>query len=156
MTRRERIVFLLEHLNDCLGPAGSASAGSGDGDGPGFVLTSSMAVHPSVVELRRCLRLLGRLAPNHREAVESYFCCNWYVERVPKTVRRGNRVLQLRNADGSVATEPRRVRGLPPWLRACPVDGGTGEPRPVALGVDFISGVFSGEPYIPEQLREAA
>jgi hypothetical protein len=156
MTRRERIVFLLEHLNDCLGPAGSASAGSGDGDGPGFVLTSSMAVHPSVVELRRCLRLLGRLAPNHREAVETWFCCNWYVKRVPKTVRRNGRVVRVLNRDGSQAFDMRRVRGLPPWLKACPVDRGTGEPRPVALGVDFICGVFRGEPFVPEQLREAA
>jgi len=115
-----------------------------------------MADHPSVVELRRCLRMLGRFAPNHREAVLSWFCCNWYVDRVPKTVRRNGRTVRVLNRDGSQAFDMRRVRGLPPWLQACPVDGGTGEPRPVALGVDFISGVFRGEPYIPDQLLAAA
>jgi len=156
VTRRERIVFLLEHLNDAWGPGSSLGGSAGDGEGPGFALTSSMADHPSVVELGRCLRMLGRLAPNHREAVETWFCCNWYVKRVPKTVRRNGRVVRVLNRDGSQAFDMRRVRGLPPWLRACPVDGGTGEPRPVALGVDFISGVFRGEPYIPEQLLAAA
>jgi hypothetical protein len=155
VTRRERIVFLLEHLNDVCGPGSSLGGSGGTGEGPGFVLTSAMAEHPSVVELGRCLAMLDRMAPRHGDAVRAWFCCHWYVERVPKTVRKGGRLVRLVNADGSQAVELRRVRGLPAWMTGQPVEA-SGEPRMVARGVDFIAGVFRGEPYVPEQLRQAA
>lgn len=156
MTRRERIVFLLEHLNDVLGPSSSAVGAGGEGDGPGFVLTSSMADHYSVVELCRCLDQLGRMGPYHREAVVTFFCANWYVRREPKRVKKGGRLVALRHADGSPVFDLRRERGLPPWLSACPVDRETGWPRPVLLGVDVICGLFDGDPDVPKQLLAAA
>ena len=151
MTRRAKIVFLLEHLNDCLGPSSSATR-EGAGDGPGFVLTSSMADHPSVVEIGRCLDVLSRAAPKHADHLQAYFCCNWYVQRIPKTAKRHGRIVRVMNRDGTPAYDFRRVRGLPAWLACVPLDRETGEPRTVARGVDFISGLFTGEPFIPDQL----
>ena len=155
MTRRERIVFLLEHVRDLYGPGGSGD-GVGAGEGPGFALLSSMAEHPSAQELGRCLQLLRRMAPNHARDLETYFACAWYVERVPKTTTRGGRRVVVREKDGSPSYVLRRVRGLPAWLECVPVDRETGEPRTVARGVDFISGVFRGDPFVPEQLLKAA
>lgn len=155
MTRRERIVFLLDHLADCCGPGGSG-AGPGDSDGTiGFALTSSMADHPSVIELGRCLELLRRMAPAHARDLEAYFGCGWHVERVPKTQQRKGRLVTVMNADGRAVTVDRLVRSLPGSLAAMAKDRETREPRTVARGIDFISGVFRGDVFVPAQLLAA-
>jgi len=155
VTRREQIVFLLEHLRDCCGPGGSGG-GRGDSDGSiGFALTSAMADHPSVIELGRCLDLLRRMAPAHARDLEAYFGSHYYVDWVPVTVKRGNRWVRVLDKDGQPSKRPVRRRSLPAWLACVPMDRETGEPQTVARGVDFISGTFRGEPFVPKQLLAA-
>jgi hypothetical protein len=156
VTRRERIVFLLEHLHDCCGPSSSATHSGGLGDGPGFVLTSTMAEHPSVVELVRCLELMRRTVPRHAAAVVEWYACQWYVDHVPVTAKRRGRLVRLRDSDGRLATKPVRVPARPAWLRRQPLDRQTGEPRMVSRGVDMLAGLYRGDPFIPQQLLDAA
>lgn len=155
MTRRERIAFLLDHLHDVCGPGGS-SDGVGTGEGPGFMLSSAMSEHPSVIELGRSLDQLRRLMPHHGRAIDDYYGAAWYIERTPKTVKRGGRVVRVLEPDGSPAYELRRRRSVPHWLAVQPADRDTGEPRMVARGVDIVSGLFRGDPFVPSQLLEAA
>ncbi len=155
MTRRQRIVFLLEHLPDVCGLS-STGTGQGDGDGPGFPLLTSMADHPSVIELGRCLRLLRRMCPNHARYLDAYYGAAWYVERTPKTVTKRGRRVRVLEPDGTQAYTLTRKRGLPGWLVRAPQDRETGEPVMVARGVDFISCAFHGDPFIPGQLAEVA
>lgn len=155
--RRERIVFLLDHLGDCLGPGGGlAATNAGSTDSIGFALTSTMADHPSVKELLRCLAVVEARFPRHYSHLWAYFGSGWMVEWVPKR-RAGKTLTRVDDFGRRVPVrEPRRVRALPGWLRAEPVDRETGEPRLVSRSVDVLAGLFRGEVFVPDQLREAA
>lgn len=152
--RRERIVFLLDHWADIHGP-GYSDKSTGQVDPLGHELTSSMADHPSVVELARCLTLLAQKLPRHHLHLSLYFGA-FRVVQVPKRTGSGKTLMRVDEFGHRVPVlEPRRVRSYPAWLDAEPQDAETGEPRLVAHGVDMLSALFRGEVFIPNQLREA-
>lgn len=150
-------MFLLDHLEDCLGPGGAAGNHT-NGEPLGFALTSSMADHPSVIELCRCLDVLRAKVPRHHLHLRIYFGSGWRVVWEPKRSGNGKTVMRIDEVTGRRVpdTVPRRVRAIPAWLAAERKDRETGEPRLVAHAIDMVSALFRGEVYVPDQLRDAA
>lgn len=161
MTRRDKIVFLLDNLADLVGPSLSAH-GPGGGDGPGFPLSTSMADHPSVVELLYRLAQLRTTAPKHAQHLEAWYGCEYAVDAQAKTIRRRGKTVTVRHPDGTPVMEYRRYRPIPAWMRQVPLcheprcECRGLLPRTVCRGVAFVDVMFAGEPFIPRQLEEVA
>lgn len=159
MKRRDAIVFLLDHWADIHGPGTSDrdTTTPDDGERLGIALTSSMAEHPSVVELARCRDLLRRTAKRHALHLDIYFGSGYMVRWQPKRSGNGKTLTRLDDFGHRVPVlEPWRVRAIPEWLAREPKDVETGEPMLVSRGIDFLSAAFRGEVFIPKPLEEAA
>lgn len=139
--RRRTIVVLLDHWPDLHSPASSGlTTMTGDGEG-GLPLLSSMASHPSVVELGRCLEQLRQTGPRHYKHLRGHFDAEWRTvpKRKQKRLSSGRVVWELDPNDRT------RERVLPDWL----------ELRLVENGIDFLAGVFKGDPELPRALHDA-
>lgn len=136
--RRAKIVELLDHWPEFFEPASSGTTATST-DGGGLPLLSSMAQHPSVVELGRCLVVLRAKVPRHYRHLFGYFDAPWRTTDQPvkrKTV--GGRAV--------IETQRVRVRVVPAWVEA----------RMVDRSVDMLGGLWNvreaGEPELPRPL----
>lgn len=142
VSKRARIVHLLGHWEDIFDPDGASSFGS-PGDGSGVALLPLMSRHPSVVELVRCLRVLGEEAPVQLSHLKAYHCAEWRIRvdhvRVKRPRRQGGKLM-------SELVESRtRERIVPSWVRL----------EKVRRAEDRLVELFRGRVAIPEDLSDA-
>jgi hypothetical protein len=136
MSRRDRIVFLLDHWEDFFEQASSGGLVIVDDQtrrmSDDWTLLSSMSRHPSVVELGRCLELCRRMAKGHYNHLRAFYGSEW------RTI---DRPVKKRNAHGKLVDDTARVRErvVPAWVVM----------RMVERATDFVAGSFRGEPEIP-------
>lgn len=133
MTKRERIILLLDHYEDFFRPAaGNPSVSAGDG---AVLLLPSMSRHPSVVELCRCLNLLADRGPVQYAHLKAFFTAEHRLVDAP---------VKRKAKKGTVTVvERRRERVVPGWVRQ----------QKVTRGVDFVAAAFRGEVFLPDQIN---
>src|SRR6184192_2364695 len=103
MTKRERIIFLLDHWHDYTEPDNSTGLPNSSiarttstYDGSAM---PTMASHRSILELNRCLELCSRMAPAHYKHLAGYYAA---------PTRTVDKPTRIRNAHGKmVATTAR-------------------------------------------------
>ena len=149
MTRREQILFLLDHWNDFFDPDGTMA--SNGASASGIALLPLMSRHPTVLELQTCIQALGRYNPNHRKHLMLHFRSEWRTAYEPRPVL-NHHGKQMRDRQGQPVTEPWPVRRRVLPLRR---DELPAHLRMVTLSVDFVCATFRGEVFIPEELRDA-
>lgn len=138
MTRRDRIIILLDHYRDYF-EISCGGTGAGKDYGPQL---PRMANHTSVKELCRCLELLNRMAPAHYQHLKAYYTAEWRTAWAAK-----RKLVPFAQREGAHYDPKRRAyayrcRATPAWVI----------PRMVELGVDFVASEFRGEPFIPDEL----
>lgn len=136
-TKRDKIVYLLDHWDDLFDPNVTSPQGS-PGDGSGVGLMPAMCHHPSVRELERCLGLLRVSAPVQFSHLMATHTAEWRI-RVD--------LVRVRRERGLTELVERRVRErlVPRW-----VDAGK-----VARGHRSLVEAFRGSPSIPDDLWDA-
>ena len=117
--KRRLVEQLLDHWRDYFDPASNGQPSHGDGEPLGIALLSSMARHPSVVELSRILELCRRMAPGHYKHLAGWYGAEWRVVRALETDSRGR--TKLHPVTGRPLTDPdpkkmRRERVVPSWV----------------------------------------
>lgn len=136
-TKREKIVFLLEHWDELFDPSVTSPQGS-PGDGSGVGLMPAMCHHPSVRELDRCLGVLKSVAPVQFSHLMATHTAEWRI-RVDH--------VRVRRERGLTEVVERRVRErlVPRW-----VDAGKVRRAHAALAEGF-----QGSVSIPDDLWDA-
>lgn len=128
--KRETLEQLLDHWADYWEQASSGTLGKDDPDRPmptNWTLLSSMSLHPSVVELVRCVELCRRMAPGHYRHLAGFYGAEW------KNAN-GTRPGKTRSGKKTTVQCRVRVRVVPSWVNA----------RMVDRSLDFVLGVWSG------------
>lgn len=136
VTKRDRIVYLLDHWDEIFDPNVTSPLGSPSSGG--VQLMPLMSRHPSVVELARCLVVLRRVAPRQHDHLKAYYLAEWRIRTdVVRKKRRGGKfeTTELR----------RRERVVPRWVRL----------EKVRRGEGVLVEAFSGEVFIPSELWDA-
>lgn len=143
MTRRERIVFLLENYLEV--EYGLQEARSGEGD---FIPQMCRAYrHPSYVELRRCLHILQSSEPVlWWNLSETYFR---YQERRVTICPRCSKEYPA-GMDGFLHKHgPKTVSLVPKVIRRISL---AVRPECVEAAIDWLNDSFEGEVFIPDDL----
>jgi hypothetical protein len=136
VSKREKIVYLLDHWVDIWDPDAASQRGSSGGGG--VHLLGLMSRHPSVVELDRCLRVLKVERKLWHDHVKAFHCAEWGVRtRVSRRRRKGGKseVVVLRD----------RVRRQPSWVKMGYVNS----------GVFRLEELFQGPVFVPGELWDA-
>jgi len=138
-TKRDRIVFLLEHWPDYHETLHQAESGSSDSTDDAVLLMPRMYHHPSVRELRRAVQFVRLTEPVPAAHMMAYYQAEW---------RTTDQLVKRRTKKGRVEVVKVRVRQrvLPRWIVSAQV----------GAGVSAVSEAFRGEVFIPSELLEAA
>lgn len=142
VSKREKIVHLLERWDVIFDPGGTSPSGS-PGDGSGSPLLPVMSRHRSVVELARCLAVLGVEAPVQLAHLKAFHCAEWRIRVDHVRVRRPRR--QGGGGKSELVEKRVRARVVPSWVRL----------EKVRSAEDRLVELFRGQVDIPEELWDA-
>jgi hypothetical protein len=137
VSKRDRIVYLLDHWDDIFSPPVSIGLFSAGGSS-GSPHLSGMARHSSVVELVRCLAVLKLEEPRWHDHVKLFHCAEWKIRTWSTVVRR-------KGGKRETVVHRDRARRPPADVR---MDW-------VRLGEDRLAELFVGDVSIPTELWEA-
>lgn len=131
-SKRDKIVYLLDHWDDIFSPPVSGYGRSTGDDSPHL---SPMSKHASVVELARCLAVLKLEHKLWHDHVKAFHGAEWSIH-----VRRSTRKRKGGKSEQVVLRD--RVRRPPQWVKA----------GYVRSGVFRLEELFRGAVSIPEPL----
>lgn len=109
VSKRDKIVYLLDHWDDIHDPSVTSPGGS-PGDGSGVPLLPLVTRSPSVRELVRCLAILKTEACSQHDHLMAYHTAEWRVHRWSEQKRRKGGKLETVNRH-------ERQRITPSWVR---------------------------------------
>lgn len=130
-SKRDKIVYLLDHWDDIHDP--DATSPQGSANGGGAHLMSLMSRHPSVVELSRCLAVLKLEHKLWHDHCKAFHTAEWGI-----SVRRSTRKRKGGKQEQVVLRD--RVRRPPAWVTMDYVRSGEFRLEELFVGPVFIPG----------------
>lgn len=140
-SKRDKIVYLLDHWDDIFSPPVSGYGRSTGDDSPHL---SPMSKHASVVELARCLAVLQVEAPVQHAHLKAFHCAEWRVSKTAKwkSFKGGWRQIANPRPDHEEDWDRKRERLKPAWIRD----------HKVERAQERLEQLFRGQVFIPEPL----